>query len=181
MRHSVTLLVSLAVTLTAYAEPTSKQAALGSQLAELLDYSALYTTFENDCRSPKRTLFDPKKLFEANPQAFGGMTPESSYWPRVEAAYDRYRAAVCSALAPNDIDDFVGLQLASQLSEKDLAAAISFYSSPEGRKFQRANAHANEAVRRRAERLLGGFSSPAYKELSSALTEIVQEYRRAPK
>lgn len=162
------------------AEPSPQQLDIGGQVASLMDYKAMFQGFEHDCRAQTAPEFNPSKMFEANANAFGGITPRSLYWPRIEAIYRQYLNSVCSLIVPDDLNEIFGKQLASRLSESDLKATLAFFSTKAGQNLQHAMISVNEEHRRRIQTGVGVSSTP-YQEASKALSAVLQEYQRVPK
>lgn len=181
MHRLIILAIALTLSLTSFAQVVDNRTKLGAQLAQLLDYTSQWQSYATECAKSEGTAFDPDKLYQSNPTAFGGISPKSAYWPRIRAIYRDYQLTLCDAIGSKELDELVAKELASSMSESDLNAAISFYTSPAGRGLNLANAHVNEVARRHLTQSIGSYSSPNYVAVTKALMEVVQEFQRTPK
>ncbi|MGZ5834300.1 MAG: hypothetical protein ACXWKJ_21180 [Telluria sp.] len=78
------------------------------------------------------SLNDPTKDFQASPAIFGGISPQSAYWPEVVAIYTTYRRQTCS-VHPG-ADEFAE-DLARRMPLDQLRSSLVFAESPTGKAF----------------------------------------------
>jgi hypothetical protein len=83
--------------------------------------------------SPDRASFsaEMKRGYPARSSAYGGISPQSVYWPEIEELAYQYRVGTCPVKA---ITQGFAAVLARELTTADLNAAEAFYSSPVGRR-----------------------------------------------
>jgi hypothetical protein len=179
MRRSIVFLLLASSCVLAQADE-SKKSELADRLAKVLDFGKQWSNFETECAQTAGSPWDPDAIYRANPAAFGGITPRSAYWPRIQEAYRKYQLTVCGELSSGKFDPLIAKELEGQMTEAELAASIKFFQSAAGVSFRRANDKASETARR----LLGqrvGVDSPGYLTTQKALNDIAIEYQRAPR
>jgi hypothetical protein len=101
---------------------------------------------ENAC-PPDRTAFSEKLKRDYMNMAlsFGGISPQSYYWPDIEELFYQFRSAQCpDTKSPVDI---FAETVSKEMSKADIDAAIVFYGSVEGRRVLAGVAKAQQAVR----------------------------------
>src|SRR5688572_15759337 len=74
--------------------PATRQVELARQLVELLEFKQMFANYLKSCVAPDSKHFDPKAVFASDPGHFGGISPQSSYWPDVVDIYRRFQADV---------------------------------------------------------------------------------------
>jgi hypothetical protein len=178
MRNVKILLASFFLSVLASAQTPAEQLTLANQLAEKLDYSGQYEAFKLQCKVFKGSNFDPNTFVRDHPSVFKPITPRSKSWPRIEAIYAAHQEKICATAVPEFINGTVAVSLAQQLTSADLNAAIAFYSSDAGKRFNIALSISSEALRREIQ---GKFSDPrATAELLQALEAVIAEYALNP-
>lgn len=174
------ILLAVFVVLPAHADPASDRLVLGRQLVELMGYNENYERTGHICIRPEGSGWDPRVLVEANPNALGGITPKSSYWPRLEAVYKSYRLNVCRVISAENMLEFLAGNFSNRLSTQELRAAINFYSSLEGRSLRHVVKGSTEETMARFETATN-VNSSAHKEFWAGLQSIINEYQKNPK
>ncbi len=180
MRCFTFIFLTLLLSVSAYADPAAERLEMGRQLVELMGYRESYERSGSMCTRPEGSNWDPKKLVEMNPNQLGGITPKSVYWPRVEAAFKAYRLSLCRVWSADSMLDFLASNFANRLSKQELRAAITFYSSLEGRSLQYVVIGLTQETMMRMESAVA-VSSPAYKEYASELQRIASDFQKNPK
>lgn len=180
MYRSLLFILLALSSLTLHAEPTARQLELGQKLAGLLRTQSMFEAYLKQCvASDGGGVFDPKTTFRTDPGAFGGVSPQSAYWPEVEAIYREYQSETCAYLTPEAVQSFYGRKYAEYTTEADLEAAVEFYSSPVGARLQESSVRINEAFQGYAQELLGiAYRSAA--KVSTKLKELALKYRAKP-
>lgn len=170
------------VPVVAMAEPTPSQLKLGQELASLLKTQSMFEAYLKHCSATSGAYaFDPKSAFKDDPGSFGGVSPQSSYWPEVEELYRAYQKEVCAYLTPEGFQSFYAQKYAEHTSEADLQAAVAFYSSLAGRRLQQSSVLINEAFQIHANELLGSAYRTAYKKMNADLRALIRKYQHDPK
>jgi hypothetical protein len=136
-------LVALLFSMAANAQSSPAKLALAKELTALLQFDSMFDAYLTQCSQPKDSSFDPKAEFRSSPGSFGGVSPQSAYWPEVEAIYGRFRTTACAYATPEKFADYFSEQFAERISEDDLRTSLTFYSSPAGRRLQGATIAAN--------------------------------------
>lgn len=180
MRRFFVVLFTVFLAIPAYADPASERLALGRQLVDLMGYRESYERTGRMCSYPEGSNWDPKTVVKANPNALGGITPKSVYWPRIEAAFKAYRVAICHVISADSMLEFLAGNFANRLSAQELRAAISFYSSLEGRSLQHVLIEQTQEAMTRIE-AASNANSPAYKEYLTELQRISSDFQKGPK
>jgi Uncharacterized protein conserved in bacteria (DUF2059) len=182
MRKSLLVILLALASLTLHAEPTTKQLELGRKLADLLRTQSMFEAYLKQCvASGDANVFDPKTAFRIDPGAFGGVSPQSAYWPEVETIYREYQSETCAYLTPGAFQSFYGRKYAEYATEADLQAAVEFYSSPAGARLQESSVRINEAFQGYAQELIGNASRSAYTKIGAKLKELMRKYRAEPR
>lgn len=83
---------------------------------------------------PDRATFgaELKHDYPTRASRFGGISPQSIYWPEIEEINYQYRLATCP-ISKTLVQGYADL-LARDLTTADLDAAVAFYSSPLGQR-----------------------------------------------
>jgi hypothetical protein len=180
MRLFLVILLVAFVVIPAHADPASERLTLGRQLVERMGYRDMYERTGRMCSHPEGSGLDPKTLVEANPNALGGITPKSAYWPRLEAVFKSYRLSLCQVISADGMLEFMAGNFANRLSAQELRAAITFYSSLEGRSLKHVLSGLTEETMARLE-AASNVNSPAYKEYSTGLQKVIDDFQKNPK
>jgi hypothetical protein len=174
-------IVLFALSASAYAESPQEKLQDARHLVEIMDYKATFDAYLSQCNKSEGTYFDPITVFKSDPGAFKGISPQSAYWPEVEAAYRRYQNRVCEYFSADAFAEFFAQELASRISMDDLRTAIAFQSSAAGQRLQRASVAVNAAFQTQAQMSLRAVTAEAYKAIQSELVTIIEKYNELPK
>jgi hypothetical protein len=180
LRNFVLLIVA-AIHFAAHSEPTTAQLALGSELAELLQTKSQFDAYLEQCKSPEGSTFDPKFAFSNDPSTFGGVSPQSAYWPEIEALYRKYQEESCKYITPEKFNSYIAEQYATRLSEGDLKATISFYKSPIGRRFSQARSEMNRDFQAFATNAMLQIYRGAYRKVQAEVRTVMNKYKNDPR
>ena len=181
MRHSLVATILYLFAATVNAAPSATQLALGQELAELLHVRALFNSYLKECTSAASPTFSAKLAFNTSPGSFGGLSPQSAYWPEVEVIYRQFQVATCSYISAEKFLSFYAEELAARNTEEDLRAAIAFNSSPAGRRLQASVLATNEVFQKYAQEQIGAAYAAANGPYQAAIRALVQRYRQDPK
>ncbi len=165
----------------ASAQTPDERKALAVELVALFDYRAMVGDAIKACGSESSYKADALALFQADPRSFGGVSPQSEYWPEAEAIFARYRAKMCEYLSPYEFAMFMSDQYASQLSVEELRAAIAFMSSPAGRRYNEASAYASKQLQTFAQGKMQELQRKAYEDVSRDIEALGKRYKANPK
>ena len=188
MRHRRLLACAIAamLALSANAQPSGgpavlseKRTALSMQLLELIGYKDSWAESARQCASsvPSKA----RKAFTANPGSFGGLSPQSAYWPEVELIYAKYERTRCDAIGSQDFYRDFAESFAQSLSDVDLSAAIAFYSSDTGKRIQRATIEASGTAMTGINKKLALIVDEANAVFRKEFRAIAAKYREDPK
>jgi hypothetical protein len=111
---------------------------LAAKFVQLLRYSDQYHEYQRTCVASTSTI-KPESYLVENPNKFGGIRPGTKYWPEVLAAYEKYYKEMCSRPTENEFMSALAAAYAQNLSQSELKKAISFYSSPTGKRLVTAH------------------------------------------
>lgn len=175
------LIVLLAMSASAHAESPPEKLKEARRMVELMDYKSMFDTYLTQCKKSENSLFDPIMVFKRNPGAFMGVSPQSVYWPEIEAVYQQYQNRVCEYFSADAFTDFFAQELASRLSLEDLRASIAFQSSAVGKRLQEASIVADANFQAQAQANLLAVTAEADKATQSALATIFEKYKKLPK
>lgn len=170
-----------AVLAAASAQTTDERKSLAMELVTLIDYRAMFNDAIQACADASSYKADALATFQADPRSFGGVSPQSAYWPEAESIFARYRAKMCEYLSPEEMAKFMADQYANQMSGPELKAAIAFMSTPAGRKYQQGSLYASKQLQAFAQKRMQELQLRAYEVVSSDLEKLAQKYREQPK
>ena len=115
------------------------------ELRRLLKVDAVLDSYHTECLEGKGVP-TAVELIEANPDYFGGVTPSSSKWPAVEAAYNDYTDDICSYFSKKEAADVYYKALVDGMSADELNELQRFLSSPVGIKYINSTLDGNKAM-----------------------------------
>ena len=165
----------------AHAQSSPTKLALAEQVAALLQYDKMFDAYLKQCTQPEGSNFDPKIEFRASPGSFGGISPQSTYWPEIEKIYDHFRTAACNYATPERFSKYFIEQLAERNTEEDLRTGIAFYSSPAGKNLQASMLAANSDFQAFASRLMVDAYEVGRDRYQREVRELVRKYKADPK
>jgi hypothetical protein len=155
---------------------------LARKLVEVLEVKAVFESHSVACRiEVQGSPFDPRAVLQREPGAFGGITPQSSYWPEVEAVFKRYQELSCSRVSPGELAEFCARRYAEHGSPEDLQAAIDFYSSEIGKRLVRVNQEVNVELNKYSLELAQAAARELFPQHYEAVRAIAERYRMAPR
>lgn len=141
----------------------------------------MFSGYIKQCTNPKGTYLDPTFVYSTEPDAFGGITPKSAYWPEVVRIYGNFQKSVCQYISAEQFENFYVKQLNEKISEADLRAAIGFYSSQAGVRFQQSIVQVNDVFQIYANDQMSEAYRNAYAQASSELKPLISKFRKSPK
>jgi hypothetical protein len=165
----------------ALAQPSPVKTDLARELTRLLRFEGMFETYLKACVEPEGTPFDPKPEFIANPGSFGGLSPQSAYWPEVVQIYRRFQAKACGYATPEKFSAFFSERFATTLSEADLRAAIAFHSSPVGKRIGDATLAVNQDFQAFANKLMLEAYEVARSDYQRDIRVLIEKYKNEPK
>jgi hypothetical protein len=159
---------------SARAAEDSAHAAAATRLAEIT-----ITGFqpENTTCVSDRAVFgaELKRNFQARASSYGGISPQSQYWPEIEELNYQYRIATCPSL--KEIVQKVADLLGRELTTADLDASATFFASPVGQRLLAGVVKAGKA----SDRTPSPQKAAADLAYQSGLRELMAKYKREPK
>lgn len=106
-----------------------------ARLARTWLHGSLEQEYYVECRKTVESS-SPEAAWRRDPGYFGGVTPASAQWPRLETAWARYVEAACKPVADRDFYERALTDgYRTMLGEKDLAAVLAFMETPAGKRF----------------------------------------------
>ena len=181
MAKYLLLYLSLLASVTAYAQPTPEKVALAEQLVKLLQLDRIHNDYLKECSKPDDAVHMAAGAYREHPEAFDGLSPKSAYWGEVETAYSHYRANTCAYIKPEKFTQFYTQQFAEHLSEADLRASITFYSSPAGWRLEAADVAANMVFQAYANELMRKATDEAEAKYQQEIAEVLRRFHAHPK
>ena len=178
------LLVSIAISIAAvpaFAEKTPATLQLSAQLSELMRVRTMVDAVLKQCNDPESSSADARSSFTSSPGSFGGISPQSAYWPEVEAIYTDYRNGMCTYLTVDGFLAYYAGVLAERNSEEDLRAALLFYSSSAGKRFQDSVVMASVAFQDYASDSMKRSTTEATEKYQGAMRAIIRKYKKEPR
>jgi len=178
---SALLAFAIFAPLSVHAEDAARKVTLATELTELMQVRRVAAEYLAHCRKQEGSYLDPKRIFAADPGLFGGISPQSAYWPEVVELYGKYQAKACSAVSAERYAIFFAEQYATKLSEADLDAAVAFFSSAAGRHYNLASAETNLAFQAYLTKEMTSVVSDAFKAVQEDMRAILLKYKTDPK
>lgn len=181
--RTYTLLFALGFALAALpaaAEKTPATLELSTQLTELLRVRAMVDAMLKQCSDPEGSSFDARTAFASSPGSFGGVSPQSTYWPEVEAIYADYRIGTCAFLTVDNFMTYYAGVLAENNTEEDLRIVLRFYSSSVGKRFQDSQVVASVAFQEYANDSMKKATTQASEKYMVAMRAIIRKYKKDP-
>jgi hypothetical protein len=177
---AITIAVVIAA-VPAHAEKTPATLQLGAQLSELMRVRTMVDAILKQCNDPEGSSADAKSSFTSSPGSFGGISPQSAYWPEVEAIYTDYRSGMCTYLTVDGFLAYYAGVLAEKNSEEDLRAALRFYSSSAGKRFRESVVFASVAFQDYASESMKRSTTEATEKYQTAMRSIIRRYKKDPR
>lgn len=120
----------------------------------------------------------PEKMVKKKPDYFGGLTPDSPYWPKLVAAWKRYEDEVCRrSISEPVVRDTYRAVWQSQLAERELAKVIALFRTPVGASWLAANKDAELKVAARSVELRVPVVQNAMQRLQADMGEVFVEFQ----
>ena len=163
------------------AQSVNERPLLAAKLMALWELEKLFDVYKKECTSGAYSLYDPKVSFQNDPAFFGGVSPQSSYWPEVELSYKKYQERMCEYVSREDFASMYSVELTRDMSTEELVSAISFYASPLGKKLIAGNARANEIFQKQASERMAKLYRLAYADTLNELGVILRKYKSEPR
>ena len=152
---------------------------LARRLVALQQVDAGYKELDRTC--PEAPGVAAKNAYMRFPFQFGGISPQSAYWPEVEQVYEKFGASACQVETAGPLSEVYVKVYAESLSVADLRAIVDFYASPAGKHLQDVEPAVSAALKPRLEALMSDFSGRGNKELSEALATLSAKYKADPR
>jgi len=175
------LALSILLPLGAHSAESDRKLTLATELTALMHIRRIADDYLAHCSKPEGSYLDPKRIFSAEPGFFGGISPQSAYWPEVVALYARYQAQACHAVSAEKFAAFFAEQYATKLSEEELEASLAFFSSAAGRRYNAVSAEANVALQAHLTQEMARVVGDAFKDVQRDLRGILLKYKNDPK
>jgi hypothetical protein len=181
MRYSLALLLAASCGLC-FADERADKMAAARQLAELLHVGDMIDSQSLDCLPKMAEVSEQAKAFyDKNAGNFGGIGPQSTYWPDFERIYARYLVESCFYMQPTLSKEAYARALAARVSMPSLQAAIRFYSTEEGRLFADEATAAGQKYCAELKEVEESMHALAQMNYSKALHKLIERYKAAPK
>ena len=159
---------------------TEERTQLKMRFAEAWKSDALVQVIAKTCgkNSPN---FDPKAAYRTDPQSFGGVSPESNYWPEVESAYSKFQSRICAHMSAKDLLGLYAELMTAAMSDDELRQSIAFFSSPAGKRIVAASANAEKELMLRAGDKLQKLAAELWSETRLEVVAIAEKYKKNPR
>lgn len=178
---SILVAASLLWSGSAQAEPSNDRAVLAQELVRVLRLEQSVAAYLEQCKKLEGSAFDPMVAFRSDPGSFGGIFPQSAYWPEIKAAYASFQATACSYATPEKLVQHYVERLAADVSAEDLRASIAFNRDGPGSRVQDAVLAANWSFQPFATKLMYQSYEAAMKNFQQDIRSLARRYRQEPK
>lgn len=180
MKRTIVAISLLALITHAVAYPHQQAEQLAGQLAQLLGTKEMFSAYLAQCSAPN-SAYDPKYIFKNDPAHFGGISPQSAYWPEIEALFLNYQQRICAYITAEDFEKYFASYYAKTMTIDELKTAIAFYTSPGGKRLSAANQAANAGFQKFAQEKMAELYKKTSAEISSQVVDVIHKYKKAPK
>ena len=181
MRHFlIAFIIAVAASKNAFAVTDSEKRALAARLVSMLQFDRMAADSVKECASHDNAAADAFVSYRDHPDSFGGISPESPYWPQVRTAYEKYRATLCSYAAPDVMVEFFTSEFAKRASAEDLRASIAFYASSSGKRIQQMTVDANEMFQSFESKLMRQVRDQAEQQYQRDMQALIETFRSDP-
>jgi hypothetical protein len=171
VRKLVLTIAAVAIQVTASASHAAESDARMSDartLLGLVHFDAQLDETLKQCQTMAQRI-TPESMYQANPNQFGGITPESRFWPSVVNAFQEFYYTTCSYMDREAFTTAAAESYAKALTKQEMAEAMTFYASPVGKKLADAQIAANAAFQQEAATRLSAAYKVAYDEFAKKL------------
>jgi len=179
MRYLILTLAFL-VPIASWSQTTNTHQQLAHELARLLGTEEMFSAYLSQCSAPN-SGHDPRHLFRENPAHFGGISPQSAYWPEIEALFQKYQRRMCAYISAPEFSRFFSDYYGRSMTTEELKLAVDFYSTSGGRKVSLANQAANREFQAFAQFKMRELYNTTYSEVSTEVVEVIRRYRKDPR
>lgn len=145
-----------------------------SELVAMLKYDTQLEYMLSSCKEMAGVI-TPESYLKSNPNVFNGIAPGSVLWPQVLGAFREFYTEACDYIDNNILLASMAQAYSSNLTERELADVIKFYSSPVGKKLIVANVAANIALQRTSYEQLPEVAKKANAHLIKTLADLAEK------
>jgi hypothetical protein len=145
-----------------------------SELVAMLKYDMQLQDMLSRCNEVAGVV-TPESYLKSNPDIFNGIAPGSILWPQVVGAFREFYTEACGYIDTNMLLTSMAQAYSSNLTERELAEVIKFYSSPVGNKLIVANVAANIALQRTSYEQLPEVAQKANAHLIKTLADLAEK------
>jgi hypothetical protein len=164
----VAMVACQCLTSTSQAAETDSKLADARTLLDLMRFDVQMDDALKQCQSMTKTI-TPESLYQSNPSQFGGITPESRFWPSVVSAFQEFYYTTCSYIDREAFTASAAQSYATALTKQELADSIKFYSSPVGKKLADAQVGATASFQKEAATRLAASYKKANEDFAQKL------------
>ncbi len=165
-------------TLDVHAVQSSPKQKLARQLADLMQVKRTASGYLSKCSTLDGSYLDPKRIYALDPNYFGGVSPQSAYWPEIVSTYAKYQAKACQSVTADDYVDFYVREYEKAMTEDELKATVKYFSSPSGRRYNSASIAAGTALQSFMVDKMTVAVGVAFKEAQTEIGAISAKYRK---
>lgn len=180
MKQLVATVAFVALLASANESTNSEAEELGKQLAAAQGTGEIFTRIIEQCLK-QNAANDPKAVFQRNAFSFGGISPQSAYWPEIEKIFQNHQQRTCNHTTAAEFERFVGQYYADNLSVEELKSVIAFFDTGAGKHFSAASQGLNMALQKFEYDRRQKVEKEALANASDRIREIVIRYQKDPK
>jgi len=173
-------LILLSLSCAGHAADDPKLAA-ARRLVDLLQFEGVYEDSAKACRDRVDVAAAARRVHEANRASYGGLSPQSAYWPDVVVLYGRYLAETCEATTAESAKDLYARVFARRLSQDELEQAVAAMATPEGQALQAASREALALLSRAQYADQERTAARAAKRYRDRIQELVKRQEADPR
>ncbi len=172
------LAVLLVVTASMASADDGKEV-LARRLIDLTHFDEQFKELDKACHEDPGAA--AKKAYMRAPAQFGGISPQSAYWPEVELAFATFFGASCGMVTPSAASDVFVHVYTEALSLADLKLIVDFYTSPAGHKLLAAQPLMSKAMAAQLDALTKPITTQASAHYAETLAILTAKYRAEPR
>lgn len=175
------LAVILAVFSCASLAADDPRQVVARRLVDLLQVDEMYQEAAKACLDFVNIAEETRKTYAANRKEYGALSPQSAYWPEVEASYRRYRAEICDGNRAQAAREIYVQVFARRLTQGQLEELVAQLDSPEGKALQAANREASTLLANYQVTEQQQAMAAAAQRYRAAIRELVARYEAQPR
>lgn len=171
----ISLIVLLTLTLPIHCYAGSR--ILASELVKLHELPKVFDNLISSCLDSN--TMSALQIYDSNPKYYGGMTPQSKYWPEMEEVTENYWHDVCHYSNFDGMTEIYITHFQNEFTDSELIELIDFYSSRIGQKMINVGMAASFKLQESSQSAMNNQMTQASKNYLEKIQKIIDKNRKA--